>query len=56
MKTLYRCVENDHYSLQSDKCPKCGAKTEYPYPARFSLVKEKKYRHLIRKSHHDLSE
>jgi len=56
MKTFYRCVDNQHYTFHDDQCPVCGSPVEYPYPARFSLVKERKYRYLIRKSHHNLAE
>ncbi|RMG30936.1 MAG: ribosome biogenesis protein [Methanobacteriota archaeon] len=49
MKTLRKCVECKRYTL-SKNCPNCGAKAEYPYPMRFSLEKEVKYRKYIKKS------
>ncbi|MHA2276142.1 MAG: nucleolar RNA-binding Nop10p family protein [Candidatus Kariarchaeaceae archaeon] len=38
-----------HYSLIKQKCPNCGEELQNPYPARFSLEKEQKYRRLFRK-------
>ncbi len=36
MKQLLRkCFDCDLYTMQ-DKCPKCGAKTHNPHPAKFS--------------------
>ncbi|MCY3411454.1 MAG: ribosome biogenesis protein [Candidatus Heimdallarchaeota archaeon] len=49
MKTLFRCVSCYHYSLHEQKCIKCGEEMKHPYPARFSLVKEKKFRKLYKK-------
>jgi len=44
MKTLYRCDICYIYSLSSNPCKKCGKEMKHPYPPRFSLEKEKKYR------------
>ncbi|MFV2014126.1 MAG: nucleolar RNA-binding Nop10p family protein [Candidatus Heimdallarchaeota archaeon] len=49
MKTLFRCVQCHHYGLQKQNCPKCDAGMLNPYPARFSLEKEKKYRKFVKK-------
>ncbi|MCE7735988.1 MAG: ribosome biogenesis protein [Candidatus Heimdallarchaeota archaeon] len=49
MKTLYKCTSCDTYSLSEENCKKCGAKVVHPYPARFSIIKERKYRRLYRK-------
>jgi len=46
MKSIFRCVENYHYSLNSKKCRLCNSKIIHPSPARFSLIKELKFRHL----------
>ena len=40
MKSIFRCVENYHYSLNSKKCRLCNSKIIHPSPARFSLIKE----------------
>jgi rRNA maturation protein Nop10 len=42
-KSILRCVECKKYSLESSTCSACGGKVISPQPARFSLVKERKY-------------
>ncbi|MCH7662412.1 MAG: ribosome biogenesis protein [Chloroflexi bacterium] len=48
MKTLYRCISCKNYSLKNTPCANCGAQVKHPYPARFSLYKERKFRKLYR--------
>ncbi|WP_456482041.1 RNA-protein complex protein Nop10 [Methanopyrus sp.] len=35
-KRLRRCKECGEYTLQTDKCPRCGGDLEVPHPHRFS--------------------
>ncbi|MHA2253053.1 MAG: nucleolar RNA-binding Nop10p family protein [Candidatus Kariarchaeaceae archaeon] len=49
MKTLYRCISCFRYTLNKESCPKCNSSVSHPYPARFSLVKERKFRPLLKK-------
>lgn len=48
MKTLFRCVQCNNYGLRKENCNKCGGEMKNPYPARFSLEKEKKFRKFVR--------
>ncbi|MHA2501756.1 MAG: nucleolar RNA-binding Nop10p family protein [Candidatus Kariarchaeaceae archaeon] len=50
MKSLYRCAECGEYSLHGKNCKICEGPMKHPYPARFSIVKEQKYRYLIRRT------
>ncbi|MHA2091408.1 MAG: nucleolar RNA-binding Nop10p family protein [Candidatus Kariarchaeaceae archaeon] len=49
MKTLFRCVTCLNYTLEKKSCPSCGSTVKHPYPARFSLIKERRYRPILRK-------
>ena len=53
MKTLYRCENCYDYSLHDGLCEKCDGKKAHPYPARFSLVKERKFRQLLQRTRKD---
>ena len=50
MKTLYRCNDCSKYWLKQNSCRECNGELSHPYPARFSLEKEKKFRELYLKS------
>ena len=42
-KSIFKCVECNKYTLNTEKCPACGGKVVSPRPAKFSIEKEEKY-------------
>lgn len=42
-KSIFKCVECNKYTLDTEKCPSCGGKTISPKPAKFSIEREEKY-------------
>lgn len=54
-KTLYRCLNCNLYSL-TPTCVHCGGKAIHPYPAKFSLEKQLKYRKYVAPTFHPQAE
>jgi H/ACA ribonucleoprotein complex subunit 3 len=37
MSQIFKCSNCNSYTLDSERCPKCGSKVSSPKPARFSM-------------------
>lgn len=42
-KSIFYCNHCERYTLETQRCPKCGGEVVSPQPPRFSLEKERKY-------------
>jgi len=47
---LRKCEKCGAYTLQTDKCPKCGGHVQSPHPAKFSMDdKYRRYRLIMKR-------
>ncbi|MHA1577558.1 MAG: RNA-protein complex protein Nop10 [Candidatus Thorarchaeota archaeon] len=56
MPYLYKCTDCEEYTLDEEKCPKCGGRVRNPSPARYSPIdKYGSYRRKAKRKAQSLS-